>query len=95
MITQHFRRQIIRRATKRARALVSFEIQTFLTHAVIREFNVTVSIEQDVVQFQIAIDDAVLVQEMQSDRDLSSIESEQTIEEEVTPCSFLPSARFR
>lgn len=44
---------IIRRATKRVRCLVEINLQ--FTHAEIGDTNVTVTIEQDVIQFQVSV----------------------------------------
>lgn len=45
-----------------------------LTHAVVRQLDVAVSVEQDIVQLQVPVDDPPLVQEVESNADLSSIE---------------------
>ncbi len=58
-------------------ALVANE-RTNLAHSIISQFHVTVRIDQNVVQFQIAIDDPPRVKEVKRQNDLRRIKSEQT-----------------
>lgn len=53
--------------------LLRDEWLSHLAHAVVCELDVPFMIQQDIVQLQIPVDDALLVQEVQSDADLSSI----------------------
>ena len=46
-----------------------------LAHAIISQFDVSFVIQQDVVQLQIAVDDALLVQEVERQRYFGRIES--------------------
>lgn len=46
-----------------------------LAHAVVCELDVSFMIQEDVVQLQIPVDDALFMQEVQSDADFSSIKS--------------------
>ena len=50
-------------------------LKTNLTHAVIRQFNMTLTVEQHVVQFQVPIDDASVVEKIESRRDFGSVEA--------------------
>lgn len=47
----------------------------YLAHAIICEFDVSLMVQENVVQLQIAIDDALFMEEVQSDTDFSSIKS--------------------
>lgn len=49
---------------------------TYLAHAVICEFNVSLRVEQHIVQFEISVDDAALVEVVERQTDLCRIESE-------------------
>ena len=44
-----------------------------LAHAVVRELDVALVVEQNVVQLQVSVDDAALVQEVQGEADLGRV----------------------
>lgn len=46
-----------------------------LAHAIVCELDVSLVIQENVVQLQISVDDALFMQEVQSDTDFSSIKS--------------------
>lgn len=48
---------------------------SYLAHAIVCEFDVSLVVQENVVQLQIAIDDALFMEEVQSDTDFSSIKS--------------------
>lgn len=53
--------------------------ESYLAHAVVRQLDVPFVIQQDVVQLQVAVDDALFMQEVQSDADFSRIKSAKPI----------------
>ena len=73
LTTQDLRRDVVGRATKGGCRVT--RAYTFLAHAVVGELNVAFVVEQNVVQFQIAVDDALLVQEIERQRDLCRVEA--------------------
>lgn len=46
-----------------------------LAHAVVCQLDVPFVVQQDVVQLQVAVDDALLMQEVESDADFSGVKS--------------------
>jgi hypothetical protein len=52
---------------------------SFFTHSVIGELDVTLVVEKDVVQLQVSVDDAALVQEVKRQADLSGVEPVENI----------------
>lgn len=48
---------------------------SYLAHAVVCELDVSLVIQENVVQLQVSVDDALFMQEVQSDTDFSSIKS--------------------
>ena len=50
--------------------------QAYLAHAVVGELDVSFVVQQHIVQLQVAVDDRFLMQEVQRDADLCSVESE-------------------
>lgn len=46
----------------------------YLAHAVVGELDVSLVVEQHVVELEVAVDDAALVQEVQRERDLGRVE---------------------
>lgn len=53
--------------------LLRDEWLSHLAHAIVCELDVPFMIQQDIVQLQVPVDDALLMQEVQSDADFSSI----------------------
>lgn len=51
--------------------------QPHFAHPIICQFDVSVVVQEDVVQLQVAVDDSLLMQEVQSDADFSSIKPEE------------------
>lgn len=49
---------------------------THLAHAVVRELDVSLGVEQHVVQLQVSVDDALLVEVVERQADLCRVESE-------------------
>ena len=49
-----------------------------LAHAVVRELDVALVVEQNVVQLQVSVDDAALVQEVQGEADLGRVKPVET-----------------
>lgn len=48
---------------------------SYLAHAVVCELDVSFMVQENVVQLQVAVDDALFMQEVQSNTDFSSIKS--------------------
>ena len=49
---------------------------SLLAHSVVCEFDVSLVIEENVVQLEVAVDDAALVEEVQGEADLGGVEPE-------------------
>ena len=49
-----------------------------LAHAVVRELDVALVVEQNVVQLQVSVDDAALVQEVEGEADLGRVKPVET-----------------
>lgn len=57
----YLRRYVIRRAAESLGSFITGD--AFLTHTEVRDFYVTVLVQQDIVKLEIAVDDAARVQE--------------------------------
>lgn len=51
--------------------------QPHFAHPIICQFDVSIVVQEDVVQLQVAVDDSLLMQKVQSDADFSSIKPEE------------------
>lgn len=51
--------------------------QPHFAHSIICQFDVSIMVQEDVVQLQVAVDDSLLMQKVQSDADFSSIKPEE------------------
>lgn len=49
---------------------------SYLAHAVVSEFDVSLMVQENVVQLQVAVDDALLMKEVQSNADFSCVKPE-------------------
>lgn len=65
--------------------------RAYFAHSIIGQFDVSVVVQQHVVQLQVPVDDPLLMQEVQSDADFSRIKSEK---EECGEITDLPVQRM-
>lgn len=52
-------------------------MSVYLAHAIVCELDVSLVVQENVVQLQVTVDDSFFVQEVQSDTNFSSIKSEE------------------
>lgn len=74
LIEDDLRGDVVRGAAERLGRLV--QVDVLLAHAKVRYLNVTVGVQQHVVQLQVTINDATRVQEEQSNCDFRGVETE-------------------
>lgn len=70
---QYFRSDVVGCTAERGRRVARSD--ALLAHAVIGQLDVALVVEQHVVQLQIAVDDALLVQEVERETDLGRVEA--------------------
>ena len=72
-VNSHLWRDVVRRPAEGLRRGVTRNL--LLAHAKVRDLDVAVLVEEDVVQLEVAVDDAVGVEVEQADRDLGGVKS--------------------
>lgn len=65
-------------------------VSPYLAHAVVGELDVSLVVQQHVVELEVAVDDAALVQEVQRQRDLGRVEARVLLRQPPLPLHVEP-----
>lgn len=83
LLLTYLRCNVVGRSAERLRGRVAED--SFFAHAKVSDLDVAVLIEEDIVQFEVSVDDAARVQEEQADRNLGRVKPAPFREEHFPP----------